>query len=165
MPLGQCNVFVSSPEYGAVYNDKVTVSGNMIYDVDVHASVVHGHVIDAQTSAPIPDAQIIFQPLDRASPVISARATTTDFSGRFTSDLVQERKWRVRVQRDKYEATSIDVDVVPGMPEIEIPKLEKGDEYLVPPNKQAKVVGVPRFSPLEMIAEQITSPENPKRLL
>ena len=119
MPAGESTAYVSSPQYGAVYNEKVVVSGNMIYDIDIRATLVRGRVVDAQTGAPIADALITFSPLERVNPMISVRASTTDFSGRFTSDLVPERKWRLRVQREKYETAYVDVDVAPGMPEVE----------------------------------------------
>lgn len=49
---------------------------------------------------------------------------------------------------------------VPGMQEVSIPALPKGEEYLVPPDPKKKVLGVPKFSPLQAIAEQITSNDN-----
>jgi len=120
VPTGEATAFVSSSQYGAVSSEKVMVTNNMNYDVDVRASVVRGHVVDAQTSAPIPDAQIVFQPAEAGAPSIGARGTTTDFNGRFTSDLVPERKWRLRVQREKYETGYAEIDVAPGMPEVEV---------------------------------------------
>lgn len=49
---------------------------------------------------------------------------------------------------------------VPGMQEVSIPTLPKGEEYLVPPDKVKKTAGVPKFSPLSAIAEQIASHDN-----
>lgn len=49
---------------------------------------------------------------------------------------------------------------VPGMQEVSIPALAKGEEYLVAPDPKAKKFGVPKFSPLEELAEQITSADN-----
>lgn len=49
---------------------------------------------------------------------------------------------------------------VPGMTEVAIPTLAKGEEYVVAPDRKVKQMGVPKFSPLEELAEQITSPEN-----
>lgn len=49
---------------------------------------------------------------------------------------------------------------VPGMQEVSIPVMPKGEEYIVPPDPKTKKVGVPKFSPLEELAEQITSPDN-----
>jgi hypothetical protein len=49
---------------------------------------------------------------------------------------------------------------VPGMQEVSIPALPKGEEYLVPPDPKTKKVGIPKFSPLAELAEQITSADN-----
>lgn len=49
---------------------------------------------------------------------------------------------------------------VPGMQEVSIPAFPKGEEYLVPPDPKTRKAGVPKFSPLEAIAEQITSNDN-----
>lgn len=42
---------------------------------------------------------------------------------------------------------------------VEVPKLEKDDQYLVPPDKKQKLPGVPRFSPLRTLAEQLPRAE------
>lgn len=49
---------------------------------------------------------------------------------------------------------------VPGMQEVSIPVMPKGEEYLVAPDPKAKKLGIPKFSPLEELAEQITSTDN-----
>src|ERR1051326_8545733 len=122
---GDYNAFVLAPPYGVVFNDRVTISNSMTYDIDVRASAVHGRVVDATTNAPLPDAQIMFLPTAAggsvsASPGIAPRPMTTDFDGRFSAGLVPERKWKVRVQREKYETTQLDVDVAPGMPDLDV---------------------------------------------
>ena len=49
---------------------------------------------------------------------------------------------------------------IPGMAEVSIPEFKKGEEFLVPPDPKKKVLGVPKFSPLEKLSEQLPSPEN-----
>lgn len=49
---------------------------------------------------------------------------------------------------------------VPGVGEVAIPTFAKGDEYAVKPDPRNKVVGVPKFSPLEAVAQMLTSGEN-----
>ncbi|MGC3968538.1 MAG: DUF1549 domain-containing protein [Pirellulales bacterium] len=49
---------------------------------------------------------------------------------------------------------------VPGLKEVSIPAFAKGEEYVTPPDRKTKQMGVPKFSPLEEIAEQITSRDN-----
>jgi hypothetical protein len=48
---------------------------------------------------------------------------------------------------------------VPGLPEIEIPVLKKGEEYVKPPDPKTRTPGVPRFSPLALLSEQL--PQSP----
>ncbi|RLS22632.1 MAG: DUF1553 domain-containing protein [Planctomycetota bacterium] len=49
---------------------------------------------------------------------------------------------------------------VPGMAEVVIPEFKKGEEFLVPADPKKKILGVPKFSPLEKLSEQLPSPEN-----
>ncbi len=49
---------------------------------------------------------------------------------------------------------------LPGGPEFEIPAFEKGQEWLEAPDKKANFAGIPKFSPLAKIAEQLPTPEN-----
>ncbi len=50
---------------------------------------------------------------------------------------------------------------VPGREEIAIPTFAKGEEFAEPPDPKAKTPGRLKFSPLEHLANQITSPDNP----
>jgi hypothetical protein len=117
---GEYNVVVMSPTFGGVYNEKTTFSSSTVYDIDVRASAVRGHVIDAATGTPLADAQIAFMPADNTHAAPPPRAVMTDFTGHFAADLVPERKWRLRVQRERYTTTAVDVDVNAGTPEIEV---------------------------------------------
>lgn len=49
---------------------------------------------------------------------------------------------------------------VPGLKEISIPTFKAGEEYLVKPDRAKKIIGVPKFSPLEELSKAVTSPEN-----
>ncbi|HXT59771.1 MAG TPA: DUF1549 domain-containing protein [Pirellulales bacterium] len=49
---------------------------------------------------------------------------------------------------------------IPGGAEIEIPAFAAGEEYRVPPDKQANQPGEPKFSPLEAIAARVATAEN-----
>ena len=51
--------------------------------------------------------------------------------------------------------------VVPGAGELEIPTFAKGEEYLEPPDKKKRTPGVPKFSPLSKLAEELPAPDNP----
>ncbi|MEI6770807.1 MAG: DUF1553 domain-containing protein [Planctomycetota bacterium] len=49
---------------------------------------------------------------------------------------------------------------IPGMAEVAIPEFKKGEEFLVPADPKKKILGVPKFSPLEKLSEQLPSSEN-----
>jgi len=118
---GDYNVYVMAPPYGVVFSDRVTVGNSMTYDIDVRATTLRGRVVDAATNAPLPDAQIIFmQAADKVPVGVAPRPMSSDFDGRFSAGLVPERKWKLRVQREKYETAQLDVDVEPGMPDLEV---------------------------------------------
>lgn len=49
---------------------------------------------------------------------------------------------------------------VPGRPEIAIPVFAKGEEYVVPPDRKKRITGVPKFSPLKNLANEMTAYEH-----
>lgn len=49
---------------------------------------------------------------------------------------------------------------LPGFKEVSIPKFEKGEEFEIPPDKKTRFTGLPKFRPLQILAEQTTSPDN-----
>jgi hypothetical protein len=51
--------------------------------------------------------------------------------------------------------------LIPGGKEIDIQNFEKGNEYLVPPDPKTKKQGKLKFSPLQILSEQLPTQENP----
>ncbi len=49
---------------------------------------------------------------------------------------------------------------IPGRGEVEIPTFEKGEEFLVPPDRKKRTLGVPKFSPLSELAAGLAAKEN-----
>lgn len=49
---------------------------------------------------------------------------------------------------------------LPGLIEIAIPKFKKGEEYLVKPDRKKRTAGVPRFSTLKVLSEQLPTKDN-----
>ena len=49
---------------------------------------------------------------------------------------------------------------LPGGEEIAIPTFAKGEEYLIAPDRKTRFPGVPKFQPLEALAEQLTADGN-----
>jgi hypothetical protein len=50
---------------------------------------------------------------------------------------------------------------IPGMAEVALPELKKGEEYVTPPDPSKKLPGTLRFSLLEALARQLPRDENP----
>jgi len=50
---------------------------------------------------------------------------------------------------------------VPGLEEVSIPSFPKGEEFSVKPDRAKNLPGVPKFSPLTVLAEKLPTPENP----
>lgn len=50
---------------------------------------------------------------------------------------------------------------VPGLTEIAVPVFQKGEEFLMKPDPKSKTPGVPKFSPLAKLAEQLPTADNP----
>lgn len=49
---------------------------------------------------------------------------------------------------------------IPGGPEIDIPMMKKGEEFAVPPDPKKKFPGIPKFSPLAKLGEQLPTADN-----
>jgi hypothetical protein len=50
---------------------------------------------------------------------------------------------------------------IPNLREFDVPRFAKGQEYIRPPDAKTKSPGLPRFSPLERLAEQLPAADNP----
>jgi len=50
---------------------------------------------------------------------------------------------------------------IPNVREFDVPMFTKGQEYVRPPDAKTKSPGLPRFSPLERLAEQLPTANNP----
>ena len=49
---------------------------------------------------------------------------------------------------------------LPGLSEIPIPEFIAGEEFAVEPNKETKAPGIPKFNPLNLLAQQLPTPTN-----
>ncbi|QOV91713.1 DUF1549 domain-containing protein [Humisphaera borealis] len=50
---------------------------------------------------------------------------------------------------------------LPAMEEVSIPVFDKGQEWQTPPDKAKKSLGVPKFSPLKVLSQQLPTAQNP----
>ena len=51
---------------------------------------------------------------------------------------------------------------LPGGTEVEIPTFNKGEEFSTPPDRSKNFPGIPKFSPLKTLAEQLARADNPQ---
>ena len=104
---------------GPLYNAKYTVSGNAIYDVQVSGGTLRGRVVDADTGAPIADANIWSQS-SRERPI--PYTATTDSDGRFILDAVTDGTFELHASsRQQYAPGTQTVTVNNGnAPDVEI---------------------------------------------
>ncbi|MBA63990.1 MAG: hypothetical protein CMJ76_16670 [Planctomycetaceae bacterium] len=49
---------------------------------------------------------------------------------------------------------------LPGMDEIPVPEFVTGEEFSIPPNKDTKAPGIPKFNPLDYLARQLPTESN-----
>ncbi len=107
---GDYRVRVNVPGGANVYNEPYTVTSSTVYDIDVRAGSLRGRVTDAESSAPLSNAQISVTNLDR-KPVF-ARPVATDVDGAYVIDPIVEGRWRALVQRDGYRSETREVTIV-----------------------------------------------------
>ncbi len=101
------NLFALNNATSTVPN--VTVAGTTTHDFDLTGRVLHGHVVDASTGAPLSDVMVQLRP---ASPAVGvSRQATTDSDGRFTMDLLADGQYHLVTQRAQYAALQQDVNV------------------------------------------------------
>lgn len=84
-----------------------TLNSNSEHDLD-RVETLEGEVVDANTEEGIPDATVyLINGNDRAN----ADSTTTDFSGEFSFEGLEEDSYTLEVEARGYETKEKDVDV------------------------------------------------------
>jgi hypothetical protein len=123
--------------------------GRLFLGIDLRCAQCHDHVfIDDYKQQDFQGLHTFFQNTalrDIKAPSIEEKATTakTAYTSVFTK--------RARETGPR----------VPGMPEIDLPELKKGEEYITPPDPRKKIPGKLRHSLLEDLANQLPSAGNP----
>ena len=109
------------------YRGKYTVSGSGTFDIDVRGATLRGHVVDAATGAPVPDATV----------AVSGRGSTafnnvvSDSDGHFVVPALLDGTYTVSVRRDTYSPATQSVEVSNGSaPDVEV-RLEGGTPVTV----------------------------------
>jgi protocatechuate 3,4-dioxygenase beta subunit len=140
---GDYRVFVVAPAYGTVYNDKYTVSGDGMYDIDLHASSIRGRVTD-RDGKPLSDVRIMASAIKGSGTgqTMAPRPGVTDSDGRYLLDFVQDGTFHLVAQRDQYQPATRDVTVAGGAPDVDF-QLDTGAASTV---RVADASGAPIFA-------------------
>ncbi len=123
--------------------------GRMFMGVDLQCAQCHNHLFVDDYK------QIDFQGLYTVFLNASIR---TDVKFPAVSEKLMTKKIDFQSVFDKQPMT-----VGPRVPmaeELQIPVFENGEEYTIPPEPKKKILGVPKFSPLETLANDLATAEN-----
>ncbi len=150
---GDYRVSVIGPMIGMVYNDKYTVSGDGVYDIDLHSSTIAGRVTD-RDGKPLPDVRVAAQLVKRAdtsTPMMTPppRPTLSDSDGRYILDFVADGDWRIVAQKEQYQSATRDVTVAGGAPETDF-QLDSGTVSTV---RVVDMSGAPIFANVSAMDE------------
>ncbi len=123
--------------------------GRLLAGVDLECAQCHDHLTISDYS------QLDFQGLHLIFENIKTR---TDLKFPAVSEgLLAEKKEFKSVFEEVAMTTG---PLIPGGSEVAIPSLEKGQQYLVQPDRKKRTPGLPRFSPLDALSERLASPDN-----
>lgn len=110
---GEYRVVVSLPGGGSASSEQLTVSGDLVHDIEIRSGTIRGRVVDARSGAPVSDALVA---ADGGS-----RPVTSDSEGKFVIDVGNDGNYRVRTQKDRYAPATEDVVVAGGAaPDVEL---------------------------------------------
>ncbi|HEX7192988.1 MAG TPA: carboxypeptidase-like regulatory domain-containing protein, partial [Thermoanaerobaculia bacterium] len=142
---GDYRVSVVGPGLGVIYGDKYNVSGDGVYDIELHAATIRGRVTD-RDGKPLTEAQVAAQVVKRAptTPAMSQppRPALTDSDGRYVLDFVGDGDWRIVAQKEQYQTGTHDVTVAGSAPDVDF-QLDSGTISTV---RVADTTGAPVFA-------------------
>lgn len=102
---------------GLAYQTTYTASSSGTFDVDIRGAMLRGHVVDAETGAPLANAQVMV--FSRAVP--ASGSATTDSEGHFAVDALVDAVYDLRATREPYSTATQQVTVSGGSaPEVEV---------------------------------------------
>lgn len=128
---GDYRVSVFGQMLGFVYGEKYTVSGDSVYDIDLHSSSIRGRVTD-RDGRPLSDVRIVAEVVKGSGSSTTGvsinpppRPAVSDSSGQYVIDFIADGNWRLVAQKDQYQSVSHDVTVAGGAPPVDF-QLDSG---------------------------------------
>ncbi|HKO02790.1 MAG TPA: carboxypeptidase regulatory-like domain-containing protein, partial [Thermoanaerobaculia bacterium] len=98
---GDYDVVVSASDYATLAQERRTISGTAVQNIDVKASSVRGRVVDARTLAPIAEARVA---VESAADTVTWQhnVVTSDSDGRFAFEFLRSGTYTLTAQRESY---------------------------------------------------------------
>jgi len=115
---GDYRVSIMAPMMGVLYNDKFTVSGDGVDDIDLHSSSLRGRVTN-RDGVPLSDVRIIAEFVKRTSMTPPPRPALSDSDGRYVIDFIGEGTWRLTAQKEQYQPATRDTTIADGAPDVD----------------------------------------------
>jgi protocatechuate 3,4-dioxygenase beta subunit len=115
---GDYRVSIMAPMMGVLYNDKFTVSGDGVYDIDLHSSSLRGRVTN-RDGAPLSDVRVVAEMVKRTSMTPPPRPAISDSDGRYVIDFIGEGTWRLTAQKEQYQPATRETTVADGAPDVD----------------------------------------------
>jgi autotransporter translocation and assembly factor TamB len=153
---GDYNVRISGPNIA--YLTTYTASSSGTFDVDIHGAMLRGHVVDADTGAPLANTQVMV-----FSPAVPANGyAVTDSEGHFAIDALVDAVYELRATREPYSTATQQVTVSGGSaPEVEV-RLEQDPSVTF--HVTDSVTGAPVDASIMVATEQHTNPAQAQRV-
>lgn len=108
---GEYRVHVTELQSYQPYETTFTLSGSSTFDIDMRGAHLRGTVVDAESGAPIPNANISLLPAREGAGPWSAMNLIAGPNGSFSFDIVAPGPYQARAQKEGFENQIIEINV------------------------------------------------------
>lgn len=107
---GKYNVTVMDLGRGT-FSVPYTVDGSATFDIDMHGTIVRGHVVDGTTGEPLKDATVTISRIDTGNGRVSPTPAPTDAGGNFSFDMIPAGTYKAQAEIGGYGTGTLEVSV------------------------------------------------------